>query len=137
MTSTTFLSTLGLGVAAGMRSMTAPAALAHVLAGRTLRPQGQPARFLASSRVARVAALAAAGEFVGDKLPVTPDRTDAFPLTGRVGSGALVGAAVACATGESLAAGALVGVAGALSVATFLAGCLYFRRVEDRFADVI
>ena len=30
-----------------------------------------------------------------------------------------------------------VGVAGLLSVATFFAGCLYFRRVEDRFADVI
>jgi lipopolysaccharide transport system permease protein len=30
-----------------------------------------------------------------------------------------------------------VGIAGLLSVATFFAGCLYFRRVEDRFADVI
>lgn len=30
-----------------------------------------------------------------------------------------------------------VGVAGLLSVATFFAGCFYFRRVEDRFADVI
>ena len=30
-----------------------------------------------------------------------------------------------------------VGVAGALSVVTFLLGCLYFRRVEDQFADVI
>ena len=30
-----------------------------------------------------------------------------------------------------------VGVAGLLAVLTFLAGCLYFRRVEDRFADII
>ncbi len=30
-----------------------------------------------------------------------------------------------------------VGLAAALSVLVFLAGCLYFRRVEDSFADVI
>jgi len=30
-----------------------------------------------------------------------------------------------------------VGVAAALSVAVFLAGCMYFRKVEDSFADVI
>jgi lipopolysaccharide transport system permease protein len=30
-----------------------------------------------------------------------------------------------------------LGVAAALSFAMFVAGCLYFRRVEDRFADVI
>lgn len=114
MTSTTFLSTLGLGVVAGMRSMTAPAALAHVLAGRTVAPRDQPARFLSSERVARLAAVAAAGEYVGDKLPMTPDRTDAFPLAGRIGSGALVGAGLASATGESVVVGALVGVVGAL-----------------------
>ncbi len=32
---------------------------------------------------------------------------------------------------------ASVAVAGLLAVATFFAGCLYFRRVEDRFADII
>ncbi len=114
MTSTPFLSILGLGVVAGMRSMTAPAALAHVLAGRTLAPRDQPARFLSSDRVARITALAAAGEYVGDKLPMTPDRTDAFPLFGRIGSGALVGAGVASARDENVVVGALVGVAGAL-----------------------
>jgi ABC-type polysaccharide/polyol phosphate export permease len=30
-----------------------------------------------------------------------------------------------------------VGVAALLSVALFVAGCLYFRKVEDHFADVI
>ena len=113
MTPTALLSTFGLGVVAGMRSMTAPAALAHVLAGRTVAPRDQPARFLSSERVAWLAALAAAGEFVGDKLPMTPDRTDALPLSGRLGSGALVGAAVAAATRENVVVGALVGVAGA------------------------
>ena len=30
-----------------------------------------------------------------------------------------------------------VGVAAALSVVVFVGGCLYFRRVEDSFADLI
>lgn len=111
----TFLATAGLGVAAGMRSMTAPAALAHVLSRRTLRPDGQPARLLASPRVAGLARLAAAGEYVGDKMPFAPDRTDALPLGGRIGSGALVGAAAAAARRESLVLGAVVGAAAAVA----------------------
>ncbi|HEX8298976.1 MAG TPA: DUF4126 family protein [Rubricoccaceae bacterium] len=113
MTPSTFLATAGLGVAAGMRSMTAPAALAHVLSHQTIGPFRQPARLLSSERVAGLAALAAAGEFVGDKLPFTPNRTEPLPLGGRIGSGALVGAAAAAARRESLVLGALVGAAAA------------------------
>ncbi|HEX8385952.1 MAG TPA: DUF4126 family protein, partial [Rubricoccaceae bacterium] len=92
----------------------APAALSHVLAaGR--RPGRQPARLLGSSGAARLLALAASGEFVGDKLPFTPNRTSALPLWGRIGSGALVGAAVAAARRESpwlpAAVGAVAGLA--------------------------
>ena len=115
MTSTTFLSTVGLGWAAGMRSMTAPAALAHVLAGRTLRPRRQPARFLSSAPAAALSKLAAAGEFVGDKLPGAPDRTAPPVLAGRFGAGALVGAAVAVANHESVLVGAAVGAAAAVA----------------------
>jgi uncharacterized membrane protein len=111
----TFFATAGLGVAAGMRSMTAPAALAHVLSSQTFRPHDQPARLLASERVAGLAKLAAVGEWVGDKMPFVPDRTDPLPLGGRIGSGALVGAAAAAARRESLLVGAFVGAAGAVA----------------------
>lgn len=114
MTLPTTLAAAGLGWTAGMRSMTAPAALAHVLADG-LRPRRQPARFLGSDRVARLLALAASGELVGDKLPITPARTSALPLGGRIGSGALVGAAVAAARRESVWFPALVGAAAAVA----------------------
>ena len=115
MTSTTFLSIVGLGWAAGMRSMTAPAALAHVLAGRAVRPRREPARFLSSGRVAALSKLAAAGEFAGDKMPLAPDRTAPFALVGRLGSGSLVGAAVAVVNRESAVFGAAVGAAAAVA----------------------
>ena len=112
------LAAAALGAAAGMRSMTAPAALAHVLSRRLASPAAQPARALASRRVAGGLALAAAGEYVGDKMPFAPDRTAVFPLVGRLGSGALVGAAVAVARRESPWLGAAVG-AGAAGAAAF------------------
>lgn len=115
MSLSTPLTAAGLGWAAGMRSMTAPAALAHVLAGRFVRPGRQPARLLASGRVAGLLKLAAAGEYVGDKMPFAPDRTAPLPLGGRIGAGALVGAAVAVARRESPWGPAAVGAAAAVA----------------------
>jgi len=96
-----------LGWAAGMRSMMPAAALAQAL-NRTrprvpqlARRRRQPAAALASDRAAALLPLAAAGELVGDKLPMTPARTDPAPLLGRIGAGALAGAAVAAARRQS------------------------------------
>ena len=93
--------------------MTAPAAVARVLSARVVAPPEAPARWLASERVAAGLALAAAGELAGDKLPVVPPRTDAVPLSGRVGSGAIVGAAVAASRQESVWPALVVGAAAA------------------------
>ncbi len=118
MTTRSFLATAGLGWAAGMRSMTAPAALSHVFSDRysTVR---QPARFLAMDSVAALSKLAAGGEVVADKLPGAPDRTAPPVLAGRLGSGALVGAGIAAARRERAWLGALVGAAAA-GVSTFV-----------------
>lgn len=119
MTLQTFLATAGLGWSAGMRSMTAPAALSHVLSRRPMTARfgtlPQPAALLATGTVAALSKLAAAGEYVGDKMPGAPDRTVPFVLGGRLGSGALVGAGIAAARRESLVAGALVGGAAAVA----------------------
>jgi ABC-type polysaccharide/polyol phosphate export permease len=48
----------------------------------------------------------------------------------------LVAAFRAAVLGQPIAWGPLA-VASALAVALFVAGCLYFRKVEDDFADVI
>ena len=111
----TTLSAAALGWVAGMRSMSAPALTAAALGSR--RQRRTPAKQLASPLARRLLVLAAAGEMLADKHPDIPPRTDAMPLAGRIGSGALVGAAVAAARGHSRIGGALVGgvMAGASS----------------------
>ncbi len=100
-----------LGVVAGLRSQLPTAALA----ARGLEPASGPLRLLGSGGGRRAAYLAAAGELVADKLPVTPSRMDRGPLIGRVVSGALAGAVLASAVGVR-------GARLALPVATGAAG---------------
>ena len=107
-----------LGWAAGMRSMTPPALVSRALAdrsglGRLLARRHQPTRALATRTAARLLSLAALGEMAADKLPSIPDRTDAVPLLGRIGSGALVGAVLAQARREPILPSALAGAVGA------------------------
>jgi uncharacterized membrane protein len=103
-----FTSALLLGVTAGLRTMTAPASLA--LAQQ--QHGAKPVRFLGGPRAARVLTALAVGELVFDKLPFAPNRIAPAGLSGRLLSGAVCGAAVAA---EDEAAGALLGVAGALA----------------------
>ncbi len=83
-----------LGLAAGLRSASAPAALA--VRGR-----------FGPGRPPRLAPFFALGEVVADKLPFTPARTAPGPLGGRIASGALSGGArggaQAAAVGAALA----------------------------------
>jgi uncharacterized membrane protein len=66
-----------------------------------------------STRPALIAlGLASAGEFVGDKLSITPPRTKPAPLIERMGCGALVGALTCCAVGHSPAIGGALGALG-------------------------
>ncbi|HEX6606134.1 MAG TPA: DUF4126 family protein [Chloroflexia bacterium] len=99
----------GLGWLAGMRSASAPAAFSYRVARHPAALRGTPFAPLASSRVRTLLTLSALGEFVVDKLPITPSRTDPGPLAGRVGSGALVGAAAFAAHGRPALIGAAIG----------------------------
>jgi uncharacterized membrane protein len=103
-----------------MRSMAAPAALSRHLANRSAEPDGGLERLLTHPAAPWVLGIASAAEHVADKLPGTPNRTDAGPLGARMASGALCGAVVARRAGESVVAGALVG-AFAAAAATFAA----------------
>jgi len=84
-----------LGVVAGLRSQLPNA----VLAARGLEPGSGPLTLLGSAVGRRASYLAAAGEIIADKLPMTPRRVDRGPLIGRIVSGALAGTAFASATG--------------------------------------
>jgi uncharacterized membrane protein len=101
-----------LGVVAGLRS-TIPAA---ALAVGGLEPTSRPLAPLATHGGRRAAVLAAAGELLLDKLPVTPDRVENRALVARVAGGALAGATLASATGvrgARLAVPVLAGAGGA------------------------
>ena len=66
-----------------------------------------------------VFSLLAVGEWIGDKLPNTPNRISLFPYLARLGFGGLVGAIAATGLHGSLLEGILLGLIGALA-GTFL-----------------
>lgn len=116
---------LGLGVLAGMRSMSAPALVSRRLTGRPLSGALHGASgLLAGTGRARALAVLAAGEMAADKSSRLPARTQPAALVGRALSGALVGAVA----GERGGAGgrlraALLG-AGAAVAASFVLAAL-------------
>lgn len=115
----TIAAALLLGIVAGMRSMTAPAAVSILLWRRPeLDPHVAPAQWFAHAWVALVLAIAAVGELIADKLPRTPNRTALGPFLGRVITGGLSGAAAAQIGNLSGWIGAICGIAGAV-VSTF------------------
>ncbi|MDX1530449.1 MAG: hypothetical protein R3362_02890 [Rhodothermales bacterium] len=127
---TTLALAAGMGVIAGMRSLSAPALVSRRLSQRRRRGRGWPARLLGSGRVADALTLLAAGEMIADKLPAIPARTEAGPLTGRAMTGALSGAAVAGWRGGSVVGGAVVGAAAALGAAV---GAYRLRRAAGAY----
>lgn len=110
---TLFLS-LAIGFVAGLRSMTAPAAVAWGARLDWLRLSGTPLAFLGTAPAAYILGVLMVAELVADKLPFTPSRTRPGPFAGRIISGALAGAALAAGSGESLVLGALLGALGAV-----------------------
>ncbi len=104
-----------LGFAAGLRSMTPPAAVAWAAHVGWLDLDGTPLAFLGSAPARYLLLAAMLGELVADKLPFTPARTGIGPFTARIVSGALTGAALAAGSGASLAAGAIAGALGAVA----------------------
>jgi uncharacterized membrane protein len=104
-----------IGVVAGLRAMTAPAAVAWAARLGWLHLDDTPLAFLSSGVAAYVFTALMIGELVADKLPRTPSRTRPGPFVGRIAAGGLAGAALIAGTGGSLALGALLGAIGAVA----------------------
>jgi uncharacterized membrane protein len=104
-----FLAIMVLGLATGCRSMTAIAVLCWFARLHRIELTGSHFFWLANPISVGVFTVMAAGEWIGDKLPFIPNRTDLGPLFARLAFGGLIGAAVA--TGENFAwpGGALIG----------------------------
>jgi uncharacterized membrane protein len=126
-----------LGVLSGARSMTPLAALAlqHDRPSLTGAWQGWPVLRSPAGRLALV--LAAAGELVGDKLPSAPPRTTPLPLLGRIGTGAVAGAALGTLRGAGgWRVGAVLGGAGAV-VGSFAGYALRSSGAQRGVPDVV
>ena len=108
-----YLLALLIGVVAGLRSMTAPAAVSWASYLGRLHLGGTWLAFLGHRWTPWILTLLALAELVADQLPSTPSRTAPGGFGGRIVTGALSGAAVGTAGGTMLG-GALAGVAGAV-----------------------
>jgi uncharacterized membrane protein len=104
-----YLLALGIGFVAGMRTFTAPAAVGWGARLGTLTLNGSPFSFIASKAAVVIFSLLALGEYIGDLLPKTPNRTAPGPLIARIISGGLCGACMSVANGQAWVLGALLG----------------------------
>lgn len=103
-----------LGLVTGLRSMTPMAVLCWFAYFGHLPIHDSWAFWAAKLVSAIIFTLLAAGEYIGDKLPQTPNRTAPGPLVVRLLFGGLVGAIVATGLRGSALEGIILGVAGAL-----------------------
>ena len=105
---------LVIGIVAGLRAMTAPAAMAWAAASGGLTLDGSPLVFLGWRFTPWVLTLLAGGELITDQLPSTPSRKVPVQFGTRIVSGALCGAAIGLDQG-SAAAGPALGIVGAVT----------------------
>ncbi|MBB6096526.1 putative membrane protein [Povalibacter uvarum] len=108
-----YLLALLIGIVAGLRAMTAPAAFAWGAHLGVLKVQGSLVAFMGFAWTPWIFTVLALAELVTDQLPTTPSRTVPVQFGTRILSGALCGAAIGV-TGGSLWAGAIAGIIGAV-----------------------
>jgi uncharacterized membrane protein len=122
-----FALAVGIGVVAGLRSLTAPAAVAWAAHLGWLHLQGTPLGFMGSKAAVIIFSLLAIGELIGDKLPWIPRRTAVGPLLARILTGGLSGACLCASANQSLGLGVVLGAVGAIIGA--FAGCQSRKRL--------
>lgn len=103
-----------IGVIAGLRSMTAPAAVSWAARLGWVHVENTWLAFLGFQFSPYIITVLAVGELIADKLPKTPSRKAAGPFGFRIVSGALCGAALGAGSLGGAIAGALGAVAGTL-----------------------
>jgi uncharacterized membrane protein len=103
-----------IGVIAGLRSMTAPAAVSWAARLGWLHLENTWLAFLGFAATPYILSVLAIGELIADKLPNTPSRKAAIGFGARIVSGAICGAALGGWVGGLVAGiiGAIVGTLG-------------------------
>lgn len=110
---TVYLFALLIGVVAGLRAMTAPAAVSWAAHLGWLPLQNTPLAFLGFAATPYVFSVLAIVELITDQLPKTPSRTVPMQFGARIVLGALCGAAIGASQG-ALTGGLIAGVIGAV-----------------------
>jgi len=103
-----------IGVIAGLRSLTAPAAVSWAARLGWLHLENTGLAFLGYAATPYILTVLAVAELVADRLPTTPSRKAPVGFTARIVTGALCGAALGAAN-QALAAGLIMGVLGAIA----------------------
>jgi uncharacterized membrane protein len=102
-----------IGVIAGLRAMTAPAAVSWAARLGSLQLASTPLAFLGYALTPWIFTVLALAELVTDQLPTTPSRTVPIQFGTRIVVGALTGGAIG-SSGGTLIVGAVAGVVGAV-----------------------
>ncbi len=102
-----------IGVFAGLRSMTPPAAVSWAVYLGWLKLT-RPLSLIGSLPAVIVLSLFAVTELILDKLPNTPNRTAPPGLIARIVTGGLTGACVSLGGGQSAILGAVLGLIGGI-----------------------
>lgn len=121
---------LAIGIVAGLRTMTALAAVSWTVWRGQPELAGSWLAFLGYRYTPWIISLLAVGEFIADQLPITPSRKVPIQFGGRIVIGALGGAVVGLA-GGILMPGLVAGVIGA--VAGTLGGAALRSRLAAHF----
>ncbi|HVQ07705.1 MAG TPA: DUF4126 family protein [Allosphingosinicella sp.] len=108
-----YLLALAIGAIAGLRALTAPAAICWAAYLGWFSLAGTPLAFMGSVWAAGAFALLALLELVGDQLPSTPSRKVPVQFGARLAMGALCGAAIG-ASRDMLVPGLVAGIVGAV-----------------------
>src|SRR6185437_15539127 len=119
-----------IGLFAGLRSLTPPAAVAWAVHLGWLR-LARPLSLIGSLPAVILLSLLAVGEVIFDKLPNTPNRTAPLGLIGRIVTGGLTGACVSVGGGRSAYIGAGMGVIGGI------AGCFGGYQARTRLVKAL
>src|SRR6476619_1205843 len=99
----TYMLAFLIGVVAGLRSMTAPAAVSWAARLGWLHLENTPLAFLGFAATPYILSLFAIAELINDKLPKTPSRKALAPFSVRVVTGAFSGAALGAPSGALIA----------------------------------
>jgi uncharacterized membrane protein len=113
-----FLLAIGIGIVAGLRSLTAPAIVSWGAHLGWINLHDSPLSFMGSPIAVGIFTLLAIVELVADKLPKTPARTAPVGLIARIIMGGLCGACLYAAGAAAPIPGAVFGIIGAL-IGTF------------------